>query len=103
MGFRFFDIRCRHFNNSLPIHHGSFYLDTDLASVLAQVNDFLSTNRKETIIINIQEEYKAHGNTESFDTTVEKTISHLPPGRVWRKKEIPSLGDVRGKIVILAK
>lgn len=41
-GIRALDIRCRHYQNSFPIHERLIYLNTDLAGVLSQVQTFLT-------------------------------------------------------------
>ena len=42
VGVRFFDIRCRHFNDGLPIHHGAFYQNANFDDVLRTTINFLN-------------------------------------------------------------
>ncbi len=41
-GIRALDIRCRHYQNSFPIHERLVYLNIDLGGVLSQVQTFLT-------------------------------------------------------------
>ena len=101
VGIRFLDIRCRHYRNGLPIHHEAFFQKADLSDVLSTTVSFLSTHPSEVIFMRIKEEYDAEGNNRSFYDSVQDAFNRFPRGAFWTKNEIPSLGECRGKIVVL--
>ncbi|XP_030066330.1 uncharacterized protein LOC115474807 [Microcaecilia unicolor] len=100
-GIRFVDVRCRHFHNSLPIHHGVKYQYYFFDNVLDDTFHFLQQHPKETILMRVKEEYKAANNTEKFYETVFCYIKEVGPTQFWLHHRIPTLGQVRGKIIIL--
>ena len=102
VGVRFFDthVRCRHFNDGLPIHHGLFYQNANFDDVLLTTISFLNSHPSETVLMRVKEEYDASGNTRSFSEQVQISLNRHP-GRFWTEDRIPTLGESRGKIVIL--
>ena len=100
VGVRFLDIRCRHFNDDLPIHHDSFYQNANFDDVLLTTISFLDSHPSETVLMRVKEEYDASGNTRSFSEQVQISLNRHP-GRFWTQNRIPTLGESRGKIVIL--
>ncbi|CAI9736076.1 1-phosphatidylinositol phosphodiesterase-like [Octopus vulgaris] len=102
-GIRFLDIRCRHFRNGLPIHHGVKYQYADIDRVLKDTLCFLTEYPRETIFMRIKEEYEPAENTRSFEETLKVYIQqYIEDGRISSSfSSIPILGDIRGKIVIL--
>jgi len=101
IGLRFFDIRCRHLRNGLPIHHGAFYQNTNFYNCISDMIDFLRDNPTEMLLVRVQEEYEDAECTRSFCETVLANIQKFPQSSFWFNKEIPSINEVRGKIVIL--
>ena len=101
-GVRFVDIRCRHINNAFAIHHGQVYQNMNFDDVLNATIAFLNSNPSECIIMSIKEEYNASNNTRSFEATLDTYIAKNP-GKWNLGATIPSLGNVRGKIVLLRR
>jgi 1-phosphatidylinositol phosphodiesterase len=104
-GIRCFDLRCRHFENRLALHHSSWYLDQDLPAVLATLKSCLEAHPKETIVIFVKAESdeKAHATSPQ---TYEKTFNDIANGflsLIHTDQSIPKLGDVRGKLVLLRR
>ncbi len=103
-GVRFIDIRCRHYKNSFPIHHGSAYQDITFQQVLEMCLAFLKTNASETIVMSIKEEYDAAENTETFEQTF---LNYLQKNNCWTSwyldDTMPALDAVRGKIVLFRR
>jgi 1-phosphatidylinositol phosphodiesterase len=101
-GVRFLDIRCRHIDNSFAIHHGAIYQNLNFDDVLNACYVFLNSHPSETIIMSVKEEYDASNTTRSFEQTfdsyVQKNSSKWDLGA-----NIPTLGDVRGKIKLLRR
>jgi 1-phosphatidylinositol phosphodiesterase len=98
-GIRFFDIRCRkdHGSSDFPIHHGPYYQHITLAGVLNQCYTFLDAHPDETILMRIKQEYSHVSDWEFIDV-----FDRLNRSRMYVDRAIPKLGDVRGRIVIIA-
>ena len=105
MGIRFLDLRCRHFRNSLPLHHADYFLNTHLDQVLRDIVDFLKSHSSEVIIVNIQKEHKDAENTkgESFDDIVKRYLAEVDSYVYKYTSQVPNLGAVRGKMVIMSR
>lgn len=54
-GIRALDIRCRHYQNSFPIHDRLTYLNTNLGNVLTTVQSFLASYPREAVLMHIVE------------------------------------------------
>ncbi|MCB1806531.1 MAG: phosphatidylinositol-specific phospholipase C [Candidatus Competibacteraceae bacterium] len=110
-GVRALDIRARHYEDFFTIHHGIEFQNAYFgADVLTVIEDFLDDNPSETIIMRLGDT----GVPEPEDPigTYEDTFLLYDaqyPGLIWHPStwgtnaipDIPTLGDVRGKIVIL--
>jgi len=103
-GIRCLDIRGRHINNGLTIHHGVAFLNMTFTQVLEECNTFLNTHPTETILMFLKEEHISEGNNRSYeDTYTEIVKSNNWQGRIWENSWIPKLGEVRGKIVLMRR
>ncbi|XP_077984545.1 1-phosphatidylinositol phosphodiesterase-like [Glandiceps talaboti] len=103
-GIRFLDIRCRHFNNCLTIHHGAYFQNAHFKDVLRDVISFLSNHSSEVIIMRVKEEHTSDGNSRSMKSSVELNIGNYSGNWFYRSPRTnnsPTIGEVRGKIVIL--
>jgi len=101
-GVRFLDIRCRHIGNAFAIHHGSIYQNMNFNDVLLACTGFLSSHPGETIVMSVKEEYDATDNTRSFEQTFDTYVQQY--SSFWSLgATIPTLGQVRGKIVLLRR
>ncbi|MFI8221264.1 phosphatidylinositol-specific phospholipase C [Streptomyces sp. NPDC085932] len=110
-GVRALDIRARHFKDRFTIHHGVVYLNANFTDVLRQTTDFLKAHPRETILMRLKEEHTADGNTRSFAQTLRWYLEQNPDtaplarDHLWwpadGEQPAPTLGEVRGKFVIL--
>ncbi|MBE6818034.1 MAG: hypothetical protein E7517_02590 [Ruminococcaceae bacterium] len=105
-GARFLDIRLCAEKNKLKLVHnfvdcrkGSgftaprLYLD----DVLEYCADFLGKNEKECIVLFVKEDF---GTSAEFDTLLQKYIQRNK--ELWyTENRVPSLGEVRGKLVLM--
>jgi len=101
-GVRFFDIRLRRVNGELHVYHG--YVDQKLTfdQVLGACYTFLENNPGEALIVCIKEEYDATGTNGAFDAMVAAKINEN--ASAWYTgTTIPTLGSVRGKIVLMRR
>lgn len=102
-GVRFFDIRGRVTDDdTIVLHHGPIYLKVTLRQFINEAKDFLKSNPSETIIMSLKEEYEAmEGATYSFPDTFEKY--YFGDSIFLKKGGNITLGDARGKIVLLRR
>ncbi len=101
-GVRFLDIRCRHLSDSFAIYHGIVDQQLTFAAVIESVEVFLKANPAECVIMSVQEESKASGNTREFEKTFANYIAKNPP--FWALgDDIPTLDQARGKIVLFRR
>ena len=105
-GVRYFDIRLGKGENP-GIDHGDCYLlkkDGDfmhLSDVIGYFNTFLSENPKEALIMLV-----SRGNDEATNeslTTAFANVMDKNPNLFYTSSRIPTLGEVRGKIVLLRR
>ena len=97
-GVRYFDIRLGKGENP-GIDHGACYLlkkdgnFMHLSDVIGYFNTFLSENPTEALIMLV-----SRGNDEATDESLTTAL-----GKVFDESRIPTLGEVRGKIVLLRR
>jgi len=102
VGVRFFDIRLRRVDGELHVYHG--YVDQELTfdEVLSACYTFLAENPSEALIMCIKEEYDASGTNSAFDAMVAAKIKEN--AAYWHTTPaVPTLGAVRGKIVLMRR
>ncbi|XP_069035679.1 1-phosphatidylinositol phosphodiesterase-like [Lepisosteus oculatus] len=100
-GIRFVDIRCRHIENNLTIHHDVVYQQAVLGDVFRDTIAFLKENTGEVILMRIKEDHDETCCTRSFDETLKNKIEAYGESHFWVKNQVPTLGEARGKIVII--
>jgi 1-phosphatidylinositol phosphodiesterase len=104
IGVRYLDIRLRQIDNALVVHHGSVYQNQNFDDVLLQVTGFLAANPSETVIMEVSSEYTPANNSESYEQTFLRYVNHASYRSFWwRERTIPTLGAVRGKIVLVRR
>lgn len=105
-GIRYFDIRLGK-GNDPGICHGDFYLfkkDGDylhLSDVIGYFKTFLSENPREALIM-----LASRGNDEATDDSVTTAFAKVMgdnPDLFYTSSHVPTLGEVRGKIVLLRR
>ena len=98
-GIRFVDIRCRHFYNGLPIHHGIVFQNATLDHVLRQTSDFLSANPTETVILSLRDEHISEHNNRSYEETLQNYIMKYPEKLFYTENRIFTSPSVVGSVV----
>ncbi|MBC8949482.1 MULTISPECIES: phosphatidylinositol-specific phospholipase C [Xenorhabdus] len=99
-GIRYLDIRCCAINDVFTIHLDKFYLNINFGDVLNECTAFLADNSSETIVMRIKQE-----NSSVLDSEFLKIFNTHYSGyhsSMYLESAIPTLGEVRGKIVILS-
>jgi len=102
-GIRALDIRCRAINGIFAIHHAAFYLSVNFGDVLNECKNFLRSHPNEFILMRVKQEYSSVSNTdfENIFKTYYDSSSYSSYMYQTSSNSIPTVGDVRGKIVIL--
>lgn len=104
IGVRYLDIRLRHYNDALVVHHGAVYQHLNFDDVLEAVTDFLTLHPTETILMEVSEEYEPANNTQTFEKAF---VSYKNKSQYsdfwWGHSYLPKLGDARGKIVLFRR
>lgn len=88
--------------DKFALHHGPCYLNMNFDDLMVQVERFLISYPTETILMRVREEFEAFPNARPFGEIWEQYMARY--GNLFvgdLKGEIPRLGDVRGKIVLL--
>ncbi|GAA2830853.1 phosphatidylinositol-specific phospholipase C [Kitasatospora aburaviensis] len=99
-GVRFLDIRCRAIDGVLAIHHGPVFQKIFFGDVLNQCLAFLATHPGETLVMRVRQEYSTVSDTEFG--ALFAGYQQRWPGLFWTGGEVPRLGEVRGRVVLLA-
>lgn len=106
-GIRVLDIRCRHINNDFLIHHGIVYQQANFDDVLRTVTTFLQNHPTETVLMRISGASTEENSNRTFEETFlayrSKYESYFwkPNNSPEPERLNPTLGTVRGKIVVL--
>jgi 1-phosphatidylinositol phosphodiesterase len=111
-GVRFFDIRVQPESpedlskDGLILVHGVFPISLTgakyLRPVIADIEDFLAQNPRETVIVSIKRE----GPGEHTDQQLAQIVRNhyaTDTSKWWVEPRIPRLGEVRGKIVLMRR
>src|SRR3569832_125024 len=101
-GIRYFDVRCRNFDDQFLIYHGSIDQDQTFDDVLAAMYAFLDAHPDEVLIVSVKEELAAQGGTLTFEQLFQQYVAH-DPDRWFLENRIPTLGEARGKLVLLRR
>jgi len=110
-GIRFFDVRFRPYKNSFTVHHGNKFQKKVGGDVFKEFKQFLQNNPKETVLISIRDETRGNNLIDPYPGSLDfKTILNLylndkkyKPYIYQNHKVIPTLGEARGKMVIIDK
>ena len=101
-GIRYFDVRCRNFDDQFLIYHGSIDQSQTFDDVLAAMYAFLDAHPHETLIVSVKEELAAQGGTLTFEQLFDQYAAR-DPARWHLDDSIPTLGAARGKLVLLRR
>lgn len=101
-GVRFFDVRCRHYQDAFLIYHGGVDQEQTFEDVLAAFATFLAAHPREVVIASVKEESVPDSNTRTFEATFRDYVARgLAP---WRLAgDVPMLGAARGQLVLLRR
>jgi 1-phosphatidylinositol phosphodiesterase len=101
-GIRYVDIRCVDVDDSFGIYHGPEYEKASFDDVIDTTLQFLDDHPTETIVMSVKQEADNNGATQSFEATFDGYVAKQP-NRWYTNDFVPTLGDVRGNIVLLRR
>ncbi|KAF8061643.1 PLC-like phosphodiesterase [Lyophyllum atratum] len=106
-GIRVIDIRLAIVNDRLIAYHGIYPQRTPFQEMLSTIHDFLTSSStcRETIVMSIKQEDFAKNSYLDFSRLVHEEIYNGPGGQeMWYlRNRVPSLGEVRGKVVLFSR
>ncbi len=101
-GIRYLDLRCRDVDDQFLIYHGAIDQNQTFDDVLVTLYAFLAAHPGETVIASVKEEAVASGATIPFEQVFERYVAATPE-RWYLQPRVPTLGDARGKLVLLRR
>uniref|UniRef100_A0A8C3TX80 Phosphatidylinositol-specific phospholipase C X domain-containing protein n=1 Tax=Catharus ustulatus TaxID=91951 RepID=A0A8C3TX80_CATUS len=99
-GIRFLDVRCKLWRGELRIYHLCTFQRASLRGVLRRTLRFLRAHPGEAVLMRIKEELPIFSRP-GFAAQLQRCLLEEGQGCVWCREEVPTLGQVRGKIVVL--
>lgn len=106
-GIRVLDIRLAIVDSRLVAYHGIISQRTPFQDILSAVHDFLTdpSTSRETIVMSIKQEDYERNSSRDFSRLVHEEIFRGPGGSgMWYfSNRIPTLGEVRGKVVLFSR
>lgn len=109
MGIRYLDIRLKNEKNGLFLSHGPITCFNNnrekysFKDLLRECNNFIVKNKSEFIILNIKNE-RIKTTLNEFNEEIKKDVNSIIAEKtLYLEKDIPTLKDVRGKIIILRR
>lgn len=101
-GVRYFDVRCRNYEDTFTLYHGAIDEDQTFEATVAVMDAFLAAHPSEALIVSIKEEVAGYRTTLPFDQVMASYVAARPDR--WATGEaLPMLGEVRGKIVLVRR
>ncbi len=101
-GVRYFDLRLRDDHDKFALYHGIVDQQTSFDDVVAAMLAFLDAHPGETVIASVKQEVDPSGATTSFEDLFAAYVAKAPD-RWYLAPAVPTLGQVRGKIVLLRR
>jgi 1-phosphatidylinositol phosphodiesterase len=101
-GIRYVDIRCVDVEDVFQIYHGIEFEQATFDDVLDTTFAFLDAHPTETIVMSVKQEADDNGATQSFEATFDDYVTKQA-SRWYTEDAVPTLGEVRGEIVLLRR
>lgn len=101
-GVRYFDIRVENLANKFEIFHTTLDQQLSFDTVLQDISTFFAANPGETLIMCLKQEQPASNSTNTFEQTFQSYVAQNA-SRWYLSASVPTLGQVRGKIVLLRR
>ncbi len=100
-GIRYLDIRARGEGDILQIYHGLCFQRMSFGDVLTSANGFLARHPREALIMRVHDEDTPAGARPSFQAIWAKYMASGGQRFVGEIARIPTLGEMRGKALVL--
>ncbi|XP_056619039.1 1-phosphatidylinositol phosphodiesterase-like [Triplophysa dalaica] len=97
-GIRYLDLRVFASEKKLYVMHGVIYEHSSFPKVLKTIKAFLSEFRSETVLVRVKPDLFDKSNVQVLIQNMIENDSDF-----WIQSLIPTMGDVRGKIVFVQK
>lgn len=97
-GIRYLDLRVFASEKKLYVMHGVIYEHSSFPKVLNTIKAFLSEFRSETVLVRVKPDLFDKSNVQVLIQNMIENDSDF-----WVQSLIPTMGDVRGKIVFVQK
>jgi 1-phosphatidylinositol phosphodiesterase len=102
-GVRFIDIRCRLYEGAFTIHHGPIYQEKNFSDVLGDCRALFGAHPSETVIMSVQQEYSEASAQDWAAVFNDRYMRDEGFDAMFlRDNRLPSLGEARGKVVLIA-
>ncbi|XP_076863857.1 1-phosphatidylinositol phosphodiesterase [Brachyhypopomus gauderio] len=98
-GVRFLDVRVRHVEGNLTIHHGVSYQWAHFGDVLEDVAAFLKQYPTETVLMRLREELSE--TRDIYWAVVHYVQQYTHWDLLWHNQLMPTMGEARGKLIVL--
>lgn len=98
-GVRFLDVRVRHVNGNLTIHHGVSYQRAHFGHVLEGVAEFLAEFPTEMVLMRVKEEFSE--TRDIYGAVVDYIHRFAHWDMLWHSRLVPTVGEARGKLIIM--
>lgn len=106
-GIRVLDVRLAIVKGTLIAYHGVIPQHVSFATILSIIHAFFTSplSARETLIMSIKQEDHATKSATEFSQLVRKEIMESAGGLdMWfLKNRVPTLGEVRGKVVMFSR
>ncbi|XP_056212386.1 1-phosphatidylinositol phosphodiesterase-like isoform X2 [Falco biarmicus] len=99
-GIRFLDVRCKLARGELHVYHLCTFQRASLRGVLRRTLRFLRAHPSEAVLMRIKEELPIFSQP-GFAARLHRCLLEEGQSCMWCREEVPTLGQVRGKIVVL--
>jgi 1-phosphatidylinositol phosphodiesterase len=103
-GIRFLDIRLSVYNRILTAFHGILNQHMPFSTIIADITTFLHSEagESEVLIMSIKQEDFGYTPAQVFSGMVKESIAQSR-NIWWLEDRIPSLGEVRGKVILFRR
>lgn len=104
IGIRYLDIRCKIAGESFAIHHGIVYQNLMFGDVINSINNFLTNNPSEFILLSIKKEDN-NDSSSKFEEILQNYITNNLDNFLYHGSNtaFPKIQDIRGKIIMIKR
>lgn len=102
VGARWFDIRlCLDSKGYLTVFHGNYYLHKNFDDMLKPALNFVTNMSPNEVVVFMIKQEKSSASAAAYSAAVYKYLQNYGLDNFFLENRVPTLGEVRGKIVII--